>query len=126
MIGLPGNTKLYLATKPTDLRRSFDGLLAMVEGSFGLCARTGDLFIFLNRAGTQVRILVWERDGYCILMKRLEQGTFRRLHSTCEQEVVTIDVGELSMLLEGIDAPVVRRRKRFVPPKEASGSVLFT
>ena len=126
MIGLPGNTKLYLATKPTDLRRSFDGLLAMVEGSFGLCARTGDLFIFLNRSGTQVRILFWERDGYCILMKRLEQGTFRRLHASCENDVVTIDVGELSMLLEGIDAPVVHRRKRFVQPKEPSNSVLFT
>jgi transposase len=126
MIGLPGNTKLYLATKPTDLRRSFDGLLAIVEGSFGRCARTGDLFIFLNRAGTQVRILFWERDGYCIVMKRLEQGTFRRLHASSENDVVTIDVGELSMLLEGIDAPVVRRRKRFVSPMQPAKDVLFT
>ena len=123
MIGLPGNTKIYLATQPADLRRSFNGLLAMVEGRFGLQAMSGDLFLFLNRSGTQVRILFWERDGYCILMKRLEQGTFRRLHASSSHEVVTIDVGELAMLLEGIEAPTVRRRKRFSRPSLSPNDV---
>src|SRR5690606_9317244 len=63
MLTLPSSVKLYLATQPTDLRKSFGGLSALVEGTFGLSAMSGDLFIFLNRRGTQVRILFWDRDG---------------------------------------------------------------
>lgn len=74
---------------------------------------SGDLFIFLNRRATQVRILFWDRDGYCVLMKRLEQGTFRRVKNAEGVGHVEVDAGELAMLLEGIDAPVVKRRKRF-------------
>ena len=67
MLTFPSNVRLYLATGHTDLRRSFNGLSALVEGSFGLEARSGDLFIFLNRRCTQVRILFWARDGDCIV-----------------------------------------------------------
>lgn len=116
MLTLPSSVKLYLATEPTDGRKSFDGLSALVYSSFGLSATTGDLFIFLNRRGTQVRILFWDRDGFCILMKRLEVGTFRRVKSAEGATRVEIDAGELAMLLEGIDAPKVRRRKRYVKP----------
>jgi hypothetical protein len=52
-------------------------------------------------------------------MKRLEQGTFRHLHRSAEREVMAIDVAELAMLLEGIDAPTIRRRKRYVPRQAA-------
>lgn len=113
MLSLPTNVRLYLATAPTDLRRSFDGLSAMVDGTFGMSAMSGDLFVFLNRRANQVRILFWERDGYCIVMKRLEAGTFRRAQSADGKDVVEIDAGELAMLLEGIDAPKVTRRKRY-------------
>lgn len=57
MLTLPSSVKLYLATEPTDLRKSFGGLSTLVEGTFGMSAMTGDLFVFLNRRGTQVRIL---------------------------------------------------------------------
>lgn len=82
-------------------------------------ATSGDLFIFLNRRGTQVRILFWDRDGFCILMKRLERGTFRRIESESDEASVEIDAGELGMLLEGIDAKQVRRRKRYQHPSTA-------
>jgi transposase len=117
MLTLPSSVKLYLATQPTDLRKSFGGLSALVEGTFGLSAMSGDLFIFLNRRGTQVRILFWDRDGFCVLMKKLEAGTFRRVKSAEGVAQVQIDAGELAMLLEGIDAPKVRRRKRYKQPK---------
>ena len=120
MLTFPTNVKLYLATAPTDLRRSYNGLSALVEGSFGLDARNGDLFIFLNRRATQVRILFWERDGYCILMKRLEEGTFRRVKTAQGKDVVEVDAGELAMLLEGIDAPKVTRRKRYKAPSPSA------
>jgi IS66 Orf2 like protein len=80
MLTLPSSVKLYVATAPTDLRKSFDGLSTLVQGSFGVSATTGDLFIFLNRRGTQVRIL-------CLGPRRFLRA----------------------MLLEGIDAPKVRR-----------------
>lgn len=125
MLTLPSSVRLYLATEATDSRKSFRGLSALVEGTFGMSAMTGDLFVFLNRRGTQVRILFWDRDGFCILMKKLEAGTFRRVKTREGALHVEIDAGELAMLLEGIDAPKVRRRKRYVPPQrdaEVAGS----
>jgi transposase len=58
--------------------------------------------------------LFWDRDGFCVLMKKLEAGTFRRVKTAEGVARVEIDAGELAMLLEGIDAPKVRRRKRYV------------
>jgi transposase len=116
MLTLPSSVKLYLATDPTDCRKSFDGLSTLVQDSFGLSATTGDMFIFLNRRGTQVRILFWDRDGFCVLMKKLEAGTFRRVKTAEGATQVEIDAGELAMLLEGKGAPKVRRRKRYVKP----------
>ena len=115
MLTFPSSVRLYLATSATDLRKSFDGLSTLVQGSFGLLPTSGDLFIFLNRRGTQVRILFWDRDGFCVLAKRLEAGTFRRVKDAQGEAHVEIDAGELAMLLEGIDAPKVRRRKRYRP-----------
>ena len=120
MLTFPSGVRLYLATKPTDLRKSFDGLSTLVQGSFALSPTTGDLFVFLNKRGTQVRILFWDRDGYCVLAKRLEAGTFRRVKDVQGAERVEIDAGELAMLLEGIDAPKVRRRKRYKPVPDAA------
>ena len=91
MLTLPSNVKLYLATAPTDCRKSFDGLSTLVQDSFGLTATTGDLFIFLNRRGTQVRILFWDRDGFCVLVKKLEAGTFRRVKTLEGAPRVEID-----------------------------------
>jgi transposase len=120
MLTFPSGVRLFLAAEPTDLRKTFDGLSALVQGSFEREPTSGDLFVFLNRRGTQVRILFWDRDGFCLLMKRLEAGTFRRVKSVEGVTHVEIDTGELAMLLEGIDAPVVRRRKRYRhPPPEA-------
>ncbi len=112
MLTLPRSSRLFIATTPTDLRKSFDGLATLVEGQFGRQVRSGDIFIFLNRRATQVRMLFWDRDGLCIVMKRLEVGTFRRIAASDGVGHIEIDAGEFAMLLEGIDAPVVRRRKR--------------
>lgn len=79
MLTFPRGVKLYLANAPTDLRKSFDGLSMLVEHEFGLDAMTGHLFVFLNRRGNQMRILFWDRDGFCVVAKRLEKGTFRRV-----------------------------------------------
>jgi hypothetical protein len=71
MLSFPAGVRLYLATEPTDLRKSFSGLSMLVEHTFGLDAMAGHLFVFLNRRGNQVRILFWDRDGFCIVAKKL-------------------------------------------------------
>jgi transposase len=103
-----------------DLRRSYDGLSALVDGTFGKQAMSGDLYIFMNRRSNQVRILFWDRDGYVIMMKRLEEGTFRRVKAADGKDLVEIDAGELAMLLEGIDAPSIKRRRRYRAPESES------
>jgi len=113
VLSLPSNSRIFVAVEATDLRKSYDGLAALVEGSFGHDLRTGDLFVFVNRKANQVRCLYWDRDGYCIWMKRLEAGTFRRVSSPDGRQILEVDATELAMLLAGVDAPVVKRRKRY-------------
>jgi transposase len=114
MLTLPGNVRLYLATAPVDARKSFDGLAALVVSELGREPTSGDLFIFVNRRGTQVRMLFWDRDGFCILAKRLEAGTFRRVQAGEDgASHVEVDAAELALLLEGVDVTGLRRRKRY-------------
>jgi transposase len=105
--------RVFVALEPTNLRRSYDGLAALVSGTFGRDLFEGDAFVFLNRRGTQMRVLYWDGDGYCIWMKRLEAGTFRKLEGPRGQALLEVNAGELAMLLSGIDAVKVKRRKRY-------------
>lgn len=121
MLTFPAGVKLYLATEPADLRKSFNGLSMLVEHQFGLDAMAGHLFVFLNRKANQVRILFWDRDGFCIVAKKLEQGTFRRSRQGEEGKAhVEIDAADLALLLEGIEIKEVRRSRRYkAPPRDA-------
>ena len=76
MLTVPPAVRIYLATGATDLRRSIDGLAALVRERFGLDPLSGHLFLFRNRRGDRLKILVWDRSGFWVLYKRLEQGTF--------------------------------------------------
>lgn len=125
MLALPRG-RVFVALEPTNLRRSYDGLAAIVAGTFGHDLFAGDAFVFLNRRATQMRVLYWDDDGYCIWMKRLEAGTFRRVCGKQGQILLEVDTGELGMLLSGIDAPVVKRRKRYRRSSEVSSSQSVT
>lgn len=115
MLTIPSTVKLFAAINPVDFRRGIDGLTAIVENEFGIEAMSGDIFIFLNKRANQVRLLFWERDGFCLLTKRLESGTFRRLKTERDGSFhVEIEPAELVLLLEGIDVPSMHRRKRYV------------
>jgi transposase len=112
MLSLPRG-RLFVSVSAVDLRRSYDGLSALVSGTFGRDVFAGDAFVFFGRRGNQVRVLYWDGDGYCIWMKRLEAGTFRRVVSADGSALLSVDAAELSMLLAGLDAPVIVRRKRY-------------
>lgn len=121
MIFLPRAVKVYFATEPANLRKSFDGLSNEVRQVLRRDPLSGHVFVFLNRRRTMVKLLVWTRGGFTILHKRLERGTFtfaRQL--TSDAKCVAIDVHELSMLLEGIDIERGRISRRWEPTSRAS------
>ncbi|MGH7868993.1 MAG: IS66 family insertion sequence element accessory protein TnpB, partial [Candidatus Dormibacteraceae bacterium] len=76
MIGLPPSVRIYLATQPADMRRSFDGLAALTREFLGEDPLSGNLFCFRNRTGDRVKVLYWDRSGLCLWCKRLEKGVF--------------------------------------------------
>jgi transposase len=110
-----GQTKIYLYAKPADMRKSFDGLHALVQSEFGRDIRTGDLFLFLNRRLDWIKLIHWDRDGLAIWMKRLERGTFQRPRTLPSGVQVEMDATDLALLLSGIELSSVRRRPRYSP-----------
>ena len=115
MLSLPPAVRVFLCAQPADMRRSFDGLAMMVEHFMRRNPLSGHLFVFRNKRGDKVKILYWDRDGFCQWYKRLEKGIFRFPFS--EGSSVEVEAMELAMLLEGIDLESARRRERFVPRK---------
>jgi transposase len=116
VILLPGAVRVYFATAPMNLRRSFDGLSNEVRAVLGRDPLSGHVFVFLNRRKTQVKLLLWTRGGFTIVHKRLEQGRFAFPQQVTSQAAcVALDVHELGMLLEGIDMSRVRISRRWKP-----------
>ena len=114
MLTWPPTVRIFVSTQPTDMRRSFDGLAMMTRENMGQDPLSGHLFVFFNRRGDRVKIMFWDRSGYCIWYKRLEQGVFRLPQSIVNMPNPEVEVTDLSLILEGIDLSSARRRKRFV------------
>lgn len=114
MIMLPSAVRIFLCTRPTDLRKSFDGLSGLVQECFGQDLLTGHLFLFLNRRRDRIKVLYFDRDGLAIWYKRLEAGSFQLPHEV-PQDGVELQPAQLAMLLSGIDLRTARQRKRFRP-----------
>lgn len=117
MILLPRAVRVYFATAPVNLRKSFDGLTNEIREMLGHDALSGHVFVFLNRRKTQVKLIAWTRGGFTIVHKRLERGTFAFPSQVAPgASSVAIDVHELSMLLEGIDFARSKTKPRWEPP----------
>lgn len=113
MIGLTLPSLMFLSTRATDMRKSIDGLCGEVHNYLGCDSVDGSLFVFYNRRRDKLKLLFWDRDGYWVLYKRLESGTFQT--PLFEEGVarVSLDGEQLQLILAGIDLDSVRRRKRF-------------
>lgn len=111
MLSLPPQVRVFLCTRPTDLRKSFDGLSGLVSEMFEVDLLSGHLFVFVNRRRDRVKILYWDHDGLCLWYKRLEAGTFQL--PAAPSDGVELDATELSLLLSGIDLRTAKRRKRY-------------
>ncbi len=108
-----GKTKIYLYAKPADMRKSFNGLHALVAAEFGRDIRAGDVFVFLNRRLDRIKLIHWDRDGLAIWMKRLERGTFQRPRGSGNGPQLEMDATDLTLLLSGIELASVKRRPRY-------------
>jgi transposase len=106
--------RIYLYAKDVDMRRSFDGLMAIVQTEFDKDIRQGDFFLFINKRRDRLKILWWDGDGLAIFMKRLERGTYQRPLADNNTNHVQMDRTELALLLSGIELTSVKRRKRYV------------
>jgi len=113
---LPPAVKLFVAVQPVSLRKGFNGLSLYVQAVLCLNPLSGHLFVFFNRRMDQVSLLFWDRTGYVLWKKRLEQGRFRLPvlvpgPMACAQ----LEAAELALILEGIDLRAATRRPRWRP-----------
>lgn len=117
MIHLPASVRVYLCLSPCDMRKSFDGLHALVRDYLELDAYAGHLVIFASRRRDRVRILYWDRDGFALWSKRLEEGTYAMpVAESPGERRREITAQELGALLSGIDLKHAARRKRYQRP----------
>jgi transposase len=114
MLSLSPTIRIFLYAEAADLRKSFDGLSALVRQALDADRLSGHWFAFRNRTGDRLKILAWEEDGWCLWYKRLEQGVFRFPVAAADGPPrIEVRAAELAMLLDGVVLEKVQRRKRY-------------
>ena len=111
MIGLDSQARIWLCTEPTDMRKSFRGLSALVRNQLQHDPLSGQYFVFINRRKTQMKMLYFTPTGFCLWAKRLEQGQFRVRAAANGQRALTPT--DLQLLIDGIEVQKFRQFKRF-------------
>ena len=124
MIGLPSlaqldhqaATRIWLAAAPADMRCGFDRLAELARSVTNQNPLSGHLFLFRSRGGDRLKLLYWDRDGYVLWYKRLEEGTFKLPRIEPGAASVELRASELAMLLDGIDLKSIKRVRRYQHP----------
>ncbi len=111
MLSFPPSVRIRLAAGATDMRKQFDGLAAVASHVLKEDVMSGHVFVFCNRRRDLIKILFWDRSGFWLLGKRLEEGTFA-WPATADAPSLETTVRELMCVLEGIDLSTARTRKR--------------
>ncbi len=104
-----GQIRVFLYGEPTDMRRSFDGLQALTRHAMGHDPLDGSLYVFVSRRGAQMRVLYFDRSGFCVWAKRLESGRF--ISDWSRVQAGEMNWMQLKLLIEGIEP--ARQRKRY-------------
>lgn len=107
-----GQVRVHVYGRPTDMRKSFDGLYALTRHELRQDPTSGRLFVFINRRATQMKVLYWDRSGFCVWAKRLEEGRF--LSDWNKVTTQEMDWTGLKLLLEGIEAKRYKKRYRAI------------
>lgn len=112
MLGLSANLRYFLCCHSTDMRNGFDGLAGIVRNYLGKDPVSGDVFVFLNKTRSHIKLLYWDGDGFALFYKRLERGRYARCTALNELSI-EMKREELLMLLEGLSYRDMSRKKRF-------------
>lgn len=120
MIALPPQVRVFVYRLLMDMRKSFHGLVALVESAVKQDPFSGSLFVFFNRQRDRIKILYWGQTGFCIWYQQLQKGTYQLPDEKSLEAQQTIEVtrSQLSLMLDGIDLASVRQRMRFQLPRE--------
>jgi len=125
MATLPLGVRVFLCTQTTDMRQSFDGLIAATKTLIGADPLSGHLFVFVNRQANYAKVLYWSRGGYCLWAKRLERGRFAKGVTMAPGVSVQMTDTELMIWLDGIELSRTVQRKRFVLPARPGTSEII-
>jgi transposase len=106
MIYLPSHVRVFLAPGSTDMRKAINTLSILVEDVLRLDPFSGHLFVFCNHSRMNLKVLYWDRNGFCLWQKRLEKHRFKWPQN--KDEVMEIGSRELSFILEGLDIRSLR------------------
>lgn len=113
MISFSFPSEIYIANRPTDFRKCFDGLCGEIRSYMQMNPLGGALFVFYNKRRDRLKMIVWDNDGFWIFYKRLEQGTFEILPASRDETSITVSPEQLQLLLCGIELSSIKKRKRF-------------
>ncbi len=109
-----GDTRKYhLYRKETDMRKGFDSLCGIISNELDKRVMDGDAFIFINRPRTHIKLLVWEKGGFTLFYRRLEQGTFEVPAFNLDDQSMQISADQLHFILKGISLKEIKYRKRY-------------
>jgi len=112
VLSLSGRQAIYACTTPVDFRKQHDGLVALVRDHLATDPFDGSIVVFFNKRRDRIKLLLWDQNGFWLLYKRLESGTYERLRSSDSQRLV-LTRAELSMLLDGIALGKGKKRRHF-------------
>ena len=115
MIGLSSKVKYHMCCTLIDMRKGFNGLSGLVRNYLNQDPTTGDVFVFLNKPRTHLKLLYWDGDGFVIFYKRLERGTFDFLANDAVSR--ELKRTELILILEGVKLKDYKKKKRYLSAK---------
>lgn len=118
LLSLHDHVQYFLFMGNADLRCTFEGLCGVVRNQMKQDPLNHQVYIFINRRANQVKLLVWEGDGFCIFHKRLEEGTFERPRPDSGSTEVTLTRTQLQLILQGVRLRSISYRKRYGRTRE--------
>lgn len=121
MLHLSASCRYYLYTGNTDMRKGFDSLSGIITAQMNHNALSGAVFIFFNKKHNQVKLLLFEGDGFALYHKRLEKGTYELPEADHNSSSAAITHEQLQLILQGISLKSIHRRKRYQHMPQSSG-----
>ena len=115
MFTLSSSNRFHLYSKPTDMRKSFDGLSGIIQNVLESNPLSGDVFIFINKRRDKIKLLHWQGISFTLYYKRLEEGTFELPEYDKRIGSITLSYTQIVMLVDGLTIKNIRKRKRYSP-----------